>query len=253
MKYLLKNLRALTLHFTAIGMVLFAGQAMAQAASAIDATAAQAYSISELQSRYPENSIQSSEAAASALAEVKEAHANIEARHEADRRACYPKFFATACLNKATERRRVDLSKVRQIEIEANAYIRQAKVVERDRKLVEKAAKDGTVAPSGRVPMSTVIDAEQAATNAAAKEAQRKARAEASAKKLATHAEKQQRQQERDSANAQQRAENIEKYEAKVRQSEARQKEISRKKAEKELKRHDKKGNSEGNSETSGS
>jgi colicin import membrane protein len=237
MNYFLKNFMPTVLFFAAAATILFPGQAMAQTTAVIiDDAAAQSYSISELKDRYPPDSIQSSESAATALAEVKEARANIEARYQADRRACYPKFFTTACLNKATERRRLDLSQVSPIEIEANAYVRKARVVERDRKLAEKAAKEGRPMPPSPPLVESAIDADKAAAEAAKKEAQRKARAEASAKKVAQHAENQRRLKEGASEDARQRAENIEKYQAKVRESEARQKEVAKRKAEKAAK-----------------
>jgi hypothetical protein len=219
-----------------LAAVLLAPHARAQSDVAIDDAAVQAYSVSELKQRYPENSIQSSESATGALADAKQARTYIEARYEADRRACYSRFFMTSCLDKASERRHLDLLQVTSVEVEANAYVRRARVVERDRKLAEKAAQDGRAPPPNPLPEAAVIDPDKAAAEAAAKEKQRKERAQARAEKVAQHAEKQRQLQEKEASDAQKRADNIEKYEAKVRASEARQKEIAKKKAEKQLK-----------------
>ncbi|MDO9421226.1 MAG: hypothetical protein Q7T66_11230 [Herminiimonas sp.] len=141
-------------------------------------------------------------------------------------------------MNKATERRRLELLMVKPVEIEANAYVRQARVVERDKRLAEKAAEN-----SGKPMLTETPGENKAATdaknlesekNSASKETARKARADAYADKNAKYAEKQQNLKENEAAEEQKRAENIKKYEEKVKASEARQKEILEKKAEKE-------------------
>ena len=229
----------LTLKIFALCSILLSSQfSWAQAPSALDDAALHAYFVQDAVSLHPTGSIQSNEAAVSALEMVTTARANIEARFKIDQRVCYPKFFTTSCLNKATERRRIELLLVKPVEIEANAYLRQARVVERDRRLAEKAAEN-----AGKPMLTETPNENKAATdaknleiekNSVSKEAERKARADAYADKNAKFAEKQQSLKSNEAAEEQKRAENVKKYEEKVKASEARQKEILEKKAEKE-------------------
>ena len=220
------------------GSILLCSQFLwAQTPATMDETALHFYSVQDDVAKYPAGSIQSQESATSALEMVTTARANIEARYKVDQRVCYPKFFTTSCLNKATERRRVELLLVKPVEIEANAYVRQALVVERDKRLAEKAAEN-----AGK-PMLTETQGEnKAATdtknlenekNSGSNESVRKARTDAYVEKNAKYAEKQQNLKANEAAEEQKRAENVKKYEEKVKASEARQKEILEKKAEK--------------------
>ena len=179
----------------AAGSLLLASQfAWAQAAVKLDDATLQAYSVNEAVARYPAGSIQSEEAASAALETVNEARSNIEARFVVDQGVCYPKFFTTSCLNKAAERRRLDLLLVRPLEIEANAYTRRAKVEERDRRLAEKAAETAGKPLLNEPPVQDNAAGVTAPSNeAVSSDVQRKARADAYAKKNAEHAEKQQR------------------------------------------------------------
>ncbi|RBA23433.1 hypothetical protein [Herminiimonas fonticola] len=223
------------------GSILLSSQfswTQASALAVLDETALQAYSVQGAVDKYPAGSIHSHEAANSALEMVTTARANIEARYKVEQRVCYPKFFTTSCLNKATERRRVDLLLLKPVEVEANAYIRQARVAERDKRLAEKAAQN-----AGKPMLTETPGDNKAATdarnvenekNGVSKEAERKARADAYAERNKKYVEKQQNLKANEVAEEQKRAENIKKYEEKVKASEARQKEILEKKAEKE-------------------
>ncbi|ABR90886.1 Uncharacterized conserved protein [Janthinobacterium sp. Marseille] len=222
MKYLL--------HTCIATAFLLAGPAVL-AQDTADKAPVQVYSAKELQQRYPADSIKSNEVAERAVAEVTKARADIEERFAADQRACYKKFFTTSCIDKIKEQRRIDLASIKPIEIEANSYIRHAKVDERDRRLaeknaqnVEKAAANADKAVDERTPKEGP---------GATEEAQRKARADGYAKRNAEFAEKQRLLKENEEADAQKRAENVKRYEEKVRASEEKQKEIARKKAEK--------------------
>lgn len=227
MKLILKQLAAASI-FLSVQLVC------AQTPAPIDA-AALTYSVQELTERYPVGSIQSQETAASALAEITQTRSGIETRFVADQQACYPKFFTTSCLNKAKEQRRVDLLRVRPIEIEANAYIRQARVVERDRRLAEKAAENAGKPMLNEAPHEEKVKASGNEPAEMMQDMQRKARADAYAKRNAEHAEKQQNLKQNEHAEEQKRAANIKKYEEKVKESEARQQDILKRKAEKEL------------------
>lgn len=245
MRIILRTFTRVTLHFLAGSAIALAGYAIAQPAATTGGEVAEAYSVDDLVGRYPENSIQSSESASKALAEVQEARTYIETRFASEQQACYPKFFTTSCLNKAIERRRVDLARVRPIEVQANAYTRKAKVVERDRKLAEKAAKDEADA-SQREQQSAqkavvIRDRETADLHSeSTREAQRKKRAADAAKKNEQHAIKVEKLKDREAKEAEERAENVVKYDKKQREAEARQEEVAKKKAERERKRQSK-------------
>ena len=228
----------LILKIFAASSILFSCQFSSAETSRIDEAALQTYSVQEVLEQYPAGSIQSQEAASSALEMVAAARANIEARYKVDQRICHPKFFTTSCLNKAAERHRVDLLAVKPLEVEANAYIRHARVLERDSRLAEKAAEN-----VGKPMLNETSSENRAATdaqnsesekNGVTKEYERKARADAYAKKNAEYLERQQNLKADEAAEELKRAENIKKYEEKVKASEARQKEILQKKAEKE-------------------
>lgn len=219
--------------------------AFAQQAAPAGNSATQNDSPASLVERYPAGSIQSSEAANRALSEVKQAQASIEAHYADEQHACYPKFFATSCLDEAKERRRLALLRVRPIEVEANAYLRQARVVERDQKLAEKQAQEEANAPQHE-KRRLKKEAELAdkpgkgAHDAAQKEAHSNVRANDAAKRNAQRQEKLEHMQAEESAEAQKRAENIAAYEKKVREAEARQRSVAERKAKKEQERANK-------------
>lgn len=193
------------------------------------------YTIDEIVQRYPADSIQSTEKANEALKDVSAARTKLDARLAAEEQVCYPKFFTTSCLNKAAERKRLDLLSVRAIEIEANAYIRHARVEKRDRKL-EEAARErnakNAVDPILVQPKPAAGD--PTAEVSGTEEAKRKARAEAYVKKNEDHAKRQQELQQKEQSGAAERAANVEKYEEKQKEAEKRQKEIAERKAEKD-------------------
>jgi colicin import membrane protein len=242
MKQLSKFSSRTLLTFAIAGSLLLSLHAVAQT-SAVEAPADPAdYSVAPLLERYPADSIQSPDAAKDALKEVDAAREHIDERYALEQRACYPKFFTTACLDKVTERRRKDLAAVRPIEVEANAYLRKAKVVERDRKLAEKAAENEADAAQ-RAQQSTQHDA--AVTNkleadqhdAISKESQRQKRADDAARKQADHAAREQERKANEARDAAGRAENVDKYNKKVKDAKQRQEEVAKKKAQRERER----------------
>lgn len=231
----------LTLKMLVVGSILLSSQfawAQAPVPVVLDDAALEAYSVQDAVGQYPAGSIHSQEAASSALEMVTTARANIEARYKLDQRVCYPKFFTTSCLNKATERRRIELLLIKPVEVEANAYLRQARVVERDKRLAEKAAENAGKPMLAETPgdNKTATDAKNLDNekNNGSKETERKARADAYAERNKKYEEKQQNLKANEAAEEKKREENIKKYEEKVKASEARQKEILEKKAEKE-------------------
>jgi hypothetical protein len=195
-----------------------------------------------LRARYPDDSIQSTGTARQALAEVKQMRTDIDARYETERRACFPKFFTNICLNKAKDRQREDLTLIRPIEIQANAFNRKQRVVERDRRLAEKAAKDEQERKEQQIPTSlnSATDAEGGAAESGGEMSPRAARAEKSAEKRAAFAEAQRQREENAAADAALREANVQKYEKKVDAYEARQREVAKKQAEKAQAEHKK-------------
>lgn len=179
-----------------------------------------------LTSRYPPGSIQSSETADRALADVEQQRALLDQQYSAQKRECYAKFFATSCLDAAKAQHRVETAKLRQVEIEANAYIRSARVAERDRHLAERAADNAKNPPK---PMAEPQPKAAAAQNEEQKELAAKQRADAHAAKL--------RKAAPDAAEeAKKRADSVAAYEKKIKDAEDRQRDVAKKKAEKEEK-----------------
>ncbi|WP_295990282.1 hypothetical protein [Rugamonas sp.] len=76
------------------------------------------------------------------LADVAAGRAAAANEYAASEAICYNKFFVNICLDKAKEKRRVVLSNLRAIEVEANHYKREDEVKRRDAELVERARKD---------------------------------------------------------------------------------------------------------------
>ena len=91
-----------------------------------------------LAERYTPGSIDTPESAKAALDDVLEARVEIDRLYSNQRIACFDRFFATSCVNDVREKQRAALSKIRKIEIEANAFLRKEKAAERDRALAER-------------------------------------------------------------------------------------------------------------------
>jgi hypothetical protein len=193
--------------------------------------------------RYPSGSIQSVETAEQALAEIDKERALIEAQFANDERTCYPKFFATSCLDGAKEQRRHALAQLRPVEIEANAFKRRARVADRDKALAEKQAGEQAEAlDRAKVQKDRDIAAAKKKEDSAQKlkqstETNSKAGGAATGDRAKEHQARLQRLQAEEAANAKKRAENVAAYEKKVQQAETRQREIAAKKAEKERER----------------
>lgn len=186
-----------------------------------------------LRERYPAGSIQSTETSRQALLEVKQMRTRIEARFKEDQQACYPKFFTNICLNKVKDKQRQDLADLRPIEIEANAFNRKQRVVERDRRLAEKAAKDEQERKDRQIPVLPNAGSDKRAAEQDVSESARQVRAEKAAQKRAAFDAAQRKREQEAPAEAAKREENAQKYEAKVEDYEQRQREVAKKQAEK--------------------
>lgn len=101
----------------------------------------------EVVARYPKGSIDSVESADAALADVRREREDVEARARDTEYACYSKFFSSPCVAKVKEQRRVDLERLKPIEVEANAFKRRDVVEKRDRVLEEQRAREAREAP----------------------------------------------------------------------------------------------------------
>lgn len=199
-----------------------------------------ASTVVNVQERYPGGSIQSVEAADHALADVEEERAAIEAQFTTEQRACFAKFFANVCVDEAKERRRVSLAQIRPVEIEANAFKRRIRVIERDKALAEKRAEDDRsrlqrVQHEQANPVDSDKAPEAVVKKSAPVDVNQKNTAPTTADRVRQHEERLKRLQEEDQADAQKRAENIADYEEKVRKSQERQRRVEEKKKQKEL------------------
>jgi len=92
--------------------------------------------------RYPAGSIQSLEIADRILIEINQERASIDAIFKQQQLACSARFFSTMCLDDVKENRRLEMSKIRDLEVQVNTYKRRMRVVERDKALAVMVAKD---------------------------------------------------------------------------------------------------------------
>ena len=91
-----------------------------------------------LAERYPSGSIETAARAEAALDDIATTRADVDRFYSNQRGACFDRFFATACTNDVREKQRAALTKIRKIEVEANALLRKEKAAERDRALAER-------------------------------------------------------------------------------------------------------------------
>ncbi len=85
----------------------------------------------------PSERVESVEQADRVLAAVTLSRAQIDWRYHQKEQICYTRFFMNDCLLDAKTERRLDLAKVKKIEVEANYFKRRNTVEEMDRSLVE--------------------------------------------------------------------------------------------------------------------
>jgi|GEM_PF-1593551 hypothetical protein len=177
-----------------------------------------------LVAKYPSGTIQTQETADQALREVDQQRAAVEQKFATVQHDCYSKFFATKCLDAAKEERRVSLAQIRKVEVEANSYTRANRVVERDRNLAEKRARDAANPPK---PLSDTT-AKQPSAQAAPHDPNEGPR------RIADHDAKVKAQQQDEAGKADERAAKAEAYKKKVADAEQRQRDVAQKKAEKQ-------------------
>jgi colicin import membrane protein len=162
------------------------------------------------------------------LAKAAADRARVQAAFAADERRCYTRFLVNVCLDKAREKRREALSGLRGIEVEAQRFIRQARVDERDRELANAEAQfQAEEARMAAAPPPAVRAAEPRPSPASAATA---ANPGAVRQNAARPAVKLKKPDADDQAGAAKRAANVEAFEKRTRDSEQRQKEIVEKK-----------------------
>ena len=118
----------------------FLALAMSVIAAVLTVTeAAQAAPLEQaLLSHYPAGAINSVQMAQAALADVDSARHEAEQLFSVHRTACLEKFFTSSCLVDAKEERRVALSNIRKVEVEANAFLRKDRANQRERTIAER-------------------------------------------------------------------------------------------------------------------
>jgi len=124
--------------------------------SAVLATSALAAETLEraLSRRFPQGSITSVTAARQALAELDAARREAEQMFDDERLRCYDKFFTASCLSEAKEIRRLALSSIRKVEVEANAFLRKEKAAERDREIAERQGRAARPLEGPAIPIT---------------------------------------------------------------------------------------------------
>jgi hypothetical protein len=100
-----------------------------------------AFAQTSMPERYPSGSIRSEQVADQALKEIEAERKTVEARFAENERACYDKFFATSCMQKAKDARRDSLAKLRAIEVEAHTFKRRQRADDHERAAAERTAK----------------------------------------------------------------------------------------------------------------
>lgn len=164
------------------------------------------------------------------LEQVAKDRGAVEDEFAESERVCNSKFFVNNCLDKAKEKRRVALSGLRAIEVEAEHFKRVASVGKRDAELAERARKDAEEqalrAAHGPKPAKVVDDKPAPTRHAGPTVAEREA----------GHEAKLQRQEAKDAAEAGNRAAKVEAFGRKAAESERRQAEVAKKKQVNEAK-----------------
>ena len=245
-----------------------ARRALAALSLAVVAWSALAQDSAALAERYPAGSIATPEQAAQALEEVGREQARVRARFEREEQACYGKFFATSCRDKAKEERRLSENRLRAIEVEAQAFQRRYRAEERDRALAARRAEEEAEAPERlerqrereAAAARKAADRERRAEEDRAQEAQAAERAqhdrrdlekEAGARKakapapraagvdprVERHEEKRREAEAREARDAAKRMENIADYERKQKAAAERQRKLEERRARKEAER----------------
>ncbi|MBY0241619.1 MAG: hypothetical protein K2X55_20135 [Burkholderiaceae bacterium] len=169
------------------------------------------------------------EQAEAKLAEVAAARAKVNQAYAVDEQVCNDKFFVNNCLDDAKEKRRLALSGLRAVEVEANRYKRQAAVDKRDAELADRLKKDAEE-EARRIAAPPKPHVERAAAAPAAKPGL------SAEQRQAEHDAKERRRLVQEAADAPKRAEKVAAFEKKQAESEQRRARIAERMAEQEEK-----------------
>lgn len=165
------------------------------------------------------------------LARVAQERDAVNAEYAAAETVCYNKFFVNNCLDKAKEKRRVDLANLRALEVEAEHFKRADSVARRDADLAERARKDDEeLARRQALPPKPVKDVEN-------KPAPVPAKGRRIAEREAEHDARMKREAAATAANADKRAASAARYEQKKLDAARRQADVAKRVAETERKR----------------
>ncbi|MFM8465940.1 MAG: hypothetical protein ACKOAO_00060 [Oxalobacteraceae bacterium] len=107
-----------------------------------------------LSKRFPQGSITSVTAARQALSDLDAARREAEQSFSDERMRCYDKFFTASCLSEAKETRRLALTRIRKVEVEANAFLRKEKAAERDRVIAERQGRAARPLEGPAIPIT---------------------------------------------------------------------------------------------------
>jgi hypothetical protein len=164
------------------------------------------------------------EQANAALAKVATERAAVNDEFAESEAVCNSKFFVNNCLDKAKEKRRIALSSLRAIEVEAEHFKRVDSVRKRDADLAERARKDAEdqALRTTHAPKQPKDQDKPPQRSSGPSVAEREA----------GHEAKMQRQAAQDAAEAGKRAANVQAFEQKKAESERRQADVARKKLE---------------------
>ena len=104
--------------------------------------------------RYPAGAIASVQTANAALADVSPARREAEQIFADERSVCFEKFFTASCLADAKEVRRVALTNIRKVEVEANAFLRKERAAERERTIAEREGRAARPLEGPSIPIT---------------------------------------------------------------------------------------------------
>ena len=163
------------------------------------------------------------EQANATLARVATERAAVNDEFAESEAVCNGKFFVNNCLDKAKEKRRIALSSLRALEVEAEHFKRVDSVRKRDADLAERARKDAEEqalrTAHGPKPVKAVDEKPAPTRHSGPTVTEREA----------GHQAKLQRQAAKDAAEADKRAANVESFAKKAAESERRQAEVAKK------------------------
>jgi membrane protein involved in colicin uptake len=188
--------------------------------------------------RYPAGGIDSVETANAALADTGRERARIDVELIRQQRVCYAKFFVSSCLNKVAAAHRAESKKLKNIEIEANTYLRQVRADDRDAALAEQRAKEIADAPRrAEEQRKNALENKRKVEESASRSAEAEARAQEATptpnQRIADHEQKMQQVRAKQEADARMHDANVAAYNKKMKDAQERQKEVADKKAQK--------------------